>query len=102
MVETDGLDGSELDTAVARAEIASGALDVRLSDAGRPTIAVDSGRWESFRPSVSWAHGGPIIENQQICLAYTKGHWAAFLHRSPDHIVRGRTPLIAAMRAYVA
>jgi hypothetical protein len=95
------MDNLEVDAAVARAEIAGGALDVRLSDTGTPTIMAGGG-WEPFRPSVNWAHAGPIIESHEICLACAGGRWVAFLLRSPDDVSRGPTPLIAAMRAYVA
>jgi hypothetical protein len=55
-----------------------------------------------FRPSTDWSHGGPIIERQRIWLSDDEGEWLASCH--PDHtlIQEGKTPLIAAMRAYVA
>ena len=60
-----------------------------------------------FRPSVDWITGGPIIERERIRLnvfADGVGAWEGF---HPCDGVRGvamegPTPLIAAMRAYVA
>ena len=49
-----------------------------------------------------WEHGGPIIEREKIQLKENGyGHWFAkkFIK---DGWVRGPTPLIAAMRCYVA
>jgi hypothetical protein len=108
MAEVSTLDGLELDIAVARAEIAGGALDVKLSDAGMPTIATESGGWEPFRPSVSWAHAGPIIEAARITLVaqgFEPYHWIALVETDSTGgagPLTGHTPLVAAMRAYVA
>lgn len=100
------LEYEELDLAVAHAEIAAGQLDVRIADSGIPTIQDVEGRWERFRPSVSWAHAGPIIERERISIASTSAvEWIASRPRS-DHPydmqqVSCPSPLIAAMRAYV-
>lgn len=48
-----------------------------------------------FKPSTDWAQGGPIIEQEAIGVFPTHGGWAAGLQSGP-------TPLIAAMRCYVA
>ena len=45
--------------------------------------------------SADWAHGGPIIEREKMGVFPTHGGWAAGLQSGP-------TPLIAAMRCYVA
>lgn len=47
------------------------------------------------RYSTDWAHGGPIIEREKMGVFPTHGGWAAGLQSGP-------TPLIAAMRCYVA
>ena len=53
-----------------------------------------------YDPSTNWEHGGPIIERERINL-WNEGHdWEASLYGK--HIVWGETPLIAAMRCYVA
>ena len=57
--------------------------------------------WElSF--STDWAQGGPIIEREKIALSYDTGRfgWVASFYDGDD--VFGGTPLIAAMRCYVA
>jgi hypothetical protein len=56
----------------------------------------------SYQPSIDWEQGGPIIEREQIEIAVgrTEG-WAARKYNNPGHSV-GPTPLIAAMRCYVA
>lgn len=53
-----------------------------------------------YDPSVSWWIGGPIIERERIDLAY-EFEWSA-CHDALYYSVTGPTPLIAAMRAYVA
>jgi len=58
-----------------------------------------------WQPSRNWEHGGPIIERERITVgpAASKryGWWAGQPadHREDSY---GPTPLIAAMRAYVA
>jgi hypothetical protein len=50
-----------------------------------------------------WEHGGPIIEREKIALAPDIHHtrWSATL-RGEAYIYWAQTPLIAAMRCYVA
>lgn len=57
---------------------------------------------QSFSPSTLWEQGGPIIERECIeLLCESPGHmWAAMPQKGPEW--RGPTPLIAAMRCYVA
>lgn len=63
-----------------------------------------------FCPSEDWEQGGPIIERGGISIRYSekdaRGAWYAVLgpnrFLSPDHEGSGTTPLIAAMRCYVA
>jgi hypothetical protein len=60
--------------------------------------------------STDWAQGGPIIERECIGLrgpSIRGNAWAAFIDLSgisqgPQHRHTGPTPLIAAMRCYVA
>lgn len=55
--------------------------------------------------STNWAQGGPIIEREEIGLNAENGEWYADCY-NPRDIVHcqcyGPTPLIAAMRCYVA
>jgi hypothetical protein len=57
--------------------------------------------------STSWVHGGPIIERERIATEWFYGEWAAHMGPRPMALTVGQysaapTPLIAAMRAYVA
>jgi hypothetical protein len=50
--------------------------------------------------STDWAHGGVIIERERITvIAMPNGSWAT---STPLHTFHQPTPLIAAMRCYVA
>jgi hypothetical protein len=57
-----------------------------------------------FRPSTEWAQGGPIIEREGIRIVEVAGDvWGAVYSRGDvgrEHFAE--TPLIAAMRCYVA
>ena len=68
--------------------------------------------WEGgFTPSTDWAQGGPIIEHERIsfryenldgtgeCLAY---YLSTMFEKEKGWQQTGSTPLIAAMRCYVA
>lgn len=55
--------------------------------------------------STDWAQGGPIIEREGISVNYANGQWEAHTTTDQDtydQIEYGPTPLIAAMRCYVA
>lgn len=57
-----------------------------------------------FAPSTQWSDGGPIIEREQISVTCTLNCptvWRA-THRNIRGNYKGETPLIAAMRAFVA
>jgi hypothetical protein len=55
-----------------------------------------------FKPSTDWSQGGPIIEREGITVRrYTDALWDASIGRL-DYVADGPTPLIAAMRCYVA
>lgn len=70
---------------------------------------------QSFNPSGDWSLGGPIIERERVAIWNADGDWCASMPGNAaypgdlDYIdvtrmdgYSGRTPLIAAMRAYVA
>lgn len=102
------LSGGNLDYWVARALGHKARLCLgepcEVIDWNRPgTRAIDA----RFQPSSDWSHGGPIIEREHIMLAPggDAGEWGAHIWLPPFrtwHFVEGPTPLIAAMRAYVA
>lgn len=53
-----------------------------------------------YNPSGNWMEGGPIIERERINLWNEGYDWEASLYG--EHSVWGETPLVAAMRCYVA
>jgi hypothetical protein len=57
--------------------------------------------WE---PSTDWSQGGPIIEREGIALwpDDEEGGWFASANGGQGEDYKGPTPLIAAMRCYVA
>ena len=59
-----------------------------------------------WNPSTNWAQGGPIIERERIAVDYrdTFDWWVAYVNGGTDeeYGCTGPTPLIAAMRCYVA
>ena len=58
------------------------------------------GQEEGYSPSTNWSQGGPIIERERITLiAMPNGSWAT---STPLHTFHQPTPLIAAMRCFVA
>lgn len=68
-----------------------------------PRVAV-----AKFRPSTDWSWGGPIIEREKIWISDEEDSWIASLPphvdtgAGRDLIQSGKSPLVAAMRAYVA
>ena len=55
--------------------------------------------WE---PSIDWEQGGPIIEQEKINIFNSGSLWFADMKDERDCDEQGVTPLIAAMRRYVA
>ena len=101
-MNTIDLRGAALDWAVAKCE----GIEVEYIDDSITRCLLikplGSGR---YSPSTYWAQGGPIIEREKIRLDttwnYEDGHWAARID-SVGGWWEGDTPLIAAMRCYVA
>lgn len=68
-----------------------------------------SGKSMRYSPSVNWEYAGPIIEHEQIPISpVVGGTWESEYvcwqgeDDADTKTVRGKTPLIAAMRAFVA
>ena len=101
-------------------ELTRVALDWAVAKAGDMPIKINPGHgffvkhpdgWEYFTPSADWGQGGPIIEREEIG---TKRHapcmkgeeWEAMgsitAKGAGYRYAIGPTPLIAAMRCYVA
>jgi hypothetical protein len=91
-IKTGQLTGAELDWAVAKCWYGDEYdMSIPLFEGGK-----------LFAPSINWAQGGPIIEGECIDL-YQSGIWSAEMVKGEDVIhTEGPTPLIAAMRCYVA
>lgn len=94
-IKTAALTGPALDGAVAKCWYGDDYdLSIPLFDDGL-----------IFAPSTNWAHGGPIIERKEIFLAKSiLGGWTGSIYTGDRNcILHGApTPLIAAMRCYVA
>ena len=92
-MKTNELTGAALDWAVAKCE---GLINGDDLDIG---FILERG----YSPSTDWAQGGPIIERERIYfIPSIIGGWAAKMHGNPTPLYKGQTPLIAAMRCYVA
>jgi hypothetical protein len=88
--KTSELEGALLDEAVAKAE----GLDYFNLPA----------ELDGWSPSKGWLVAGPIIERERIKIEHTIDYWdAAIMSKTATFYYQtGPTPLIAAMRAYVA
>ena len=85
-------------------ELTGAALDWAVWSAlGLPATYLDhNGHAANF--STQWAQGGPIIEREITRVENLgDGRWAAYKNSKDEtHRLTGPTPLIAAMRCYVA
>lgn len=110
VINTNGLSGSALDWAVLKCE------SVRPPNIGilkrtqiytgsscgifiSPKITVSNGKW--FKPTRDWAQGGLIIEREKLHISFADSLWSA-CNQQGDYLKTGSTPLVAAMRCYVA
>ncbi len=111
------LDGVLLDCAVAECRVRAGSDDPKwfyrwelISDEksmiGRAYCSVDAYNvaGAQYEPSTDWTDGGPIIQRERISLDAAHDHvsWMAQSPKRDGVWVNGPTPLVAAMRAYVA
>ena len=89
-MKTNELTGAALDWAVAKCE---------------GTLHDDGSVSDYYQPSVDWEQGGAIIECEEITVEYA-GVWLGRCWKDSDGEeqiqIEGTTPLIAAMRCYVA
>jgi hypothetical protein len=101
------IDNISLDRWVAKAE----GIEVRYSNTGafwRVLGEMDEVHWLPHR---DWAQAGPIIEREKIAIFPHEGQWGAVMGAAMKSFPEssrgnaefvGTTPLIAAMRCYVA
>jgi hypothetical protein len=101
-IKTADLIGAQLDWAVAKAEDYAD-IDIidhiPIMDEAPPSWCKANGH--PFSPSTTWSHGGPIIERERMMVspALEEGCWYAKRFQTVGY---GKSPLIAAMRAFVA
>ena len=94
-MKTSTLRGAALDWAVAKCE--------GLGDSPRfmEIFLYQQSRGMGYSYSTDWSKGGPILEREKIELIPNGEEWDAM--QADQHIPNeGPTPLIAAMRCYVA
>jgi hypothetical protein len=117
-MKTADLTGPALDWAVAKCEGLPLKLDPMGAGASSYRYFVWPEDWPpsapgylsvggQYRPSTDWAQGGPIIEREKLTVGpcYNNLWWAGRCDVMDDDHTTGRdgpTPLIAAMRCYVA
>lgn len=102
-MKTSELQGAALDWAVAKCE----GKGIEFDDPKDPWLTLDGIAYQplhSYTPSKDWAQGGPIIEREYILGPWLEGRWkaGAMSNDGTEYICEGPTPLIAAMRCYVA
>ena len=106
IIKTCELSGAALDWAVAKCE--------GLDYLANPEYDGIGNRYEPTSYSTDWTQGGPIIEREMIqltvqCRVNPLHGWAAAFRSFDEdddvyalHRMRGKTPLVAAMRCYVS
>lgn len=109
-IKTSNLTGLTLDWAVAKCENDSGYDEIDLIRSPMLGDYLSNERGQDYFPSSNWSQAGPIIEREFISLTAEATHsfkqWSAEIW--PDYSKpctgtgTGPTPLIAAMRCYVA
>ena len=71
-------------------------------DMGLLRITLSTGETEYFKPTIDWSQGGPIIVREGISIVRVSDSiWDAHMS-NVNFYESGTTPLIAAMRCYVA
>ena len=106
-MKTSELTGAALDWAVAKCE----GRNVFIKHAPVQVMYTPQGKrsWYIYTPSTNWSQGGPIIEREAHNLFKHNGgsEWCCACNVQREGYVAiitadGPTPLIAAMRCYVA
>lgn len=89
-IKTSELTGADLDLVVSMV----------VENSRKFPIWLDGKPMSYAAHSTDWAHGGQIIEHEKITLEWTGENWCAYIRHDEEEF--GITPLIAAMRCYVA
>lgn len=91
------------------AELTGAALDWAVTKCEGFDHEVTSSEWGMWGWATDWAQGGPIIEREGLTVGKvvdSKNEWSAESFQDDGVLVKflryGPTPLIAAMRCYVA
>lgn len=100
-MKTSELSGAALDWAVAKCEVGDSVGSFLDGVVPHP-------EYNNYRPSTDWSQGGAIIERERITVIWREifgtpeeSYWVAEID-CPLTQDYGATPLIAAMRCYVA
>jgi len=93
------LEGAALDWAVAKC-LPDDTVRIYFEEETGEKLFLDDWEVPEFSPSTDWAQGGPIIEREKMTLEWTGEDWMAYIRHDEEYF--GPTPLIAAMRCYVA
>ena len=105
-IKSSELKGKALDWAVAVAEGRAPSLHEYSKGDGQWFILMQTGVYRTVCAfSESWAQGGPIIDREDICIKQGKYiPTSAYIYKGDGYAayLQGDTPLIAAMRCYVA
>jgi hypothetical protein len=99
-MKTNELIGAALDWAVAKCE----GYDVFIKHAPVQVMYTPKGKrsWYIYTPSTNWSQGGPIIEREGISIRQVLADFWAAEVEAGEYEHDGPTPLLAAMRCYVA
>ena len=99
-VKTSELNGIALDWAVAKCEGVEVEIDRHPHDHNYKALFFEGDMPADF--TFEWAWAGPIIEREAIEIFRRDEEWFAYSVNSKPEDFQGPTPLIAAMRCYVA
>lgn len=106
---TKELTSAALDWAVAKCEESiTHYQDYRLVDGELYSMFCDVWLSSPYSPSTNWARGGPIIERENMTISHSPydhvfyGRTRPWCAEKKGRMEYGSTPLIAAMRCYVA
>ena len=111
-IKTNELIGAQLDWAVAKCEGIKVQYQPGFITYSEIQVLSDWDDALEYSPSTDWTQGGPIIEHEQIDTSHVNNDWQVWHAatngktrtdgRKVRRVAGGPTPLIAAMRCYVA